>query len=73
VIAAQLDIPPLFDGAEAIERGWAAIALYREGRSFREIGRLVGCSHPHVSKLIAAWRADRKAVEDHLAASGYLV
>jgi hypothetical protein len=73
VIATQLEIPPLFDGAEAIERGWAAIALYREGRSFCEIGRLVGCSHPHVSKLIAAWKADRKAVEGHLAASGYLV
>ena len=50
---------------------WATIALHREdpSRSLRSIARMVGCSHPHVARILDAWAVEPREIEAELAAA----
>jgi hypothetical protein len=72
----QAAIPELFEGNTVeFELAWAVIALHREDprRSFRELGRVAGCSHPHAARIVRADQDDPVGIVDYLAGAGLRV
>jgi hypothetical protein len=68
--ATRTPMPELFRHADA-----EVVAHYKENRrrSYRALGRLAGCSHPHAKKILDAYRAHPGEIEAELARGGYLL